>query len=211
MEAPAKSQPPRRSLGEWLFQLTTITIGVLIALSFDAVLRWNADRALLDEARARIALEIADNRSDLDAHLATFAERIAKVDQALRLIRELEVGAEPTVRKVDMTLAFPSLSDAGWQTAEQTGALALMEYPDVQELAELYTLQALVTDNVGASLMVANQAGSVLVTTDDVYTMSAATRDDFRARVIEVHARLKLDDDLGRILSAAYARGVSVR
>ena len=33
---------PRRAAGEWLFQLTTVTVGVLIALSFDAVLRWNA-------------------------------------------------------------------------------------------------------------------------------------------------------------------------
>ena len=33
---------PWRAAGKWLFQLTRVTVGVLIALSFDAVLRWNA-------------------------------------------------------------------------------------------------------------------------------------------------------------------------
>jgi hypothetical protein len=119
MEASAATPPPKRSIAEWLFQLTTITIGVLIALSFDAVLQWNGNRTLVNEARETIALEIAANRRTLDAHLATFADRIAKVYETLRLIRELEAGTEPTIREVNLTLAFPSLGDAGWQTAER--------------------------------------------------------------------------------------------
>lgn len=86
MEARVESPPSKRAVGEWLFQLTTITIGVLIAL---------------------------------DAHVATFAERTAKLDRALRLITELEAGTEPTVHEVDLGVAFPSLSEAGWQTAER--------------------------------------------------------------------------------------------
>jgi hypothetical protein len=58
--------PARRSSGEWLFQLTTITVGVLIALSFDAVLRWNSNRQLVAEATATISREIADNRGHVD-------------------------------------------------------------------------------------------------------------------------------------------------
>jgi hypothetical protein len=205
MEASAATPPPKRSIAEWLFQLTTITIGVLIALSFDAVLQWNGNRTLVNEARETIALEIAANRRTLDAHLATFADRIAKVDQTLRLIRELEAGTEPTIREVNLTSEFPSLGDAGWQTAERTGALALMDYSEVQELARLYTVQALVADNVGASLLATNAAGSVLFAVDDPFTMPPGMRDDFRRRVLELRARLKHDDDLGRILSAAYA------
>jgi hypothetical protein len=209
MEAPAEPQPPRRSVGEWLFQLTTITIGVLIALSFDAVLQWNADRALVREANARITFEIADNRSELDAHLATFAERIAKVDLLLRLVAEGESGAEPTVREVDLTLGFPSLTSAGWQTAERTGALALMEYRDVQDLAELYTLQTFVVDNVSAALTTTNKAGSLLTATDDPFAMAPTPRGDLRAHLLELRANLMLDDQLGRQLSEAYARSAS--
>jgi hypothetical protein len=69
-----ESAAPKRSTGEWLFQLTTITLGVLIALSFDAVLGWNADRVLLGEATRTIAREVADNRltQQLSAAYATY-------------------------------------------------------------------------------------------------------------------------------------------
>ena len=129
-----------------MFQLTTITLGVLIALSFDAALKWNADRTLMNEAHATIALEIADNRRDLERHLAAFADRLARIDTMLKLIGELEAGTEPTVREIDLGMGMPSLSTAAWQTAERTGALALMEYVEVQRLADVYALQSLVSD-----------------------------------------------------------------
>jgi hypothetical protein len=155
---------PRRarlSAGEWLFQLTTITIGVLIALSFDALLQCNADRELVEEARATIALEIADNLRELDAHLASYDERVAKLDDGLKLLAELEAGVEPTIHEVTLGMDFPSLNDAGWQTAGRTGAMALMEYSEVQELAELYTLQALFTDTLRPVLAEAIEAGVI--------------------------------------------------
>jgi hypothetical protein len=83
-----------------------------------------------------------------------------------------------------------------------------MDYPEVQELAKLYTVQTLVADNVGASLLATNEAGSVLFAVDDPFTMPPGMRDEFRRRVLELRARLKHDDDLGRILGAAYTRAV---
>lgn len=203
------TDPPRasrRSAGEWLFQLTTITVGVLIALSFDALLRWNADRALVDEARATIALEIADNRRELDAHLASFDERVGKLDNALKLLGELDAGVEPTVREVDLSLRFPSLNDAGWQTAGRTGAISLMRYPEVQELAELYTLQSLFTDTLQPAFMAANHAGAILTATADPFGMPPGTRDAMRARVLELKAYLELGQQLGQQLSAGFSK-----
>ena len=53
----------RAALGRRMaISATTITVGVLIALSFDALLQWNAERTLVNEARAMIALEITDNQ-----------------------------------------------------------------------------------------------------------------------------------------------------
>jgi hypothetical protein len=201
------TEPPRavrRSAGEWLFQFTTITIGVLIALSFDGLLRWNADRTLVDEARATIALEIADNRAELDAHLASFDERVAKLDNVLKLLGELDAGIEPTVRELSLEVHFPSLNNAGWQTAERTGAIALMQYPEVQQLAELYTLQSLFTDTLQPAFMAANHASAVLSATADPYLMPPAARDAMRARVLELRAYLELGRQLGEQLSDGY-------
>ena len=204
METSEQTRAARRSTGEWLFQLTTITLGVLIALSFDAALKWNADRTLLSAARANIALEIADNRRDLERHLAAFADRLARIDTMLKLIGELEAGTEPTVREIDLGMGMPSLSTAAWQTAERTGALALMEYVEVQRLADVYALQSLVSDNLNDAIRTVNHAGSLFLATDDPFAMPPAVRDTVRTRVLELRAYLQLDEQLGRQLLEAY-------
>jgi hypothetical protein len=205
METSEHPRAARRSTGEWLFQLTTITLGVLIALSFDAVLRWNADRSLVSAARANIALEIVDNRRAMDGHLATFSDRLDRVDRVLKLLGELEAGAEPTVREIELGMGIPSLSSAAWQTAERTGALALMEYADVQRLADVYTLQSLVSDNLEDAIRTVNYAGSFFLARSDPFAMPAAERDAVRARVLELRAQLQLDEQLGRQLLESYA------
>jgi hypothetical protein len=49
------------SLKEGLVHLTLITLGVLIALSFEGIASWREHRALVREARANLASEIHDN------------------------------------------------------------------------------------------------------------------------------------------------------
>jgi hypothetical protein len=205
METSEQPRAARRSTGEWLFQLTTITVGVLIALSFDAVLKWNADRSLVNAARANIALEIADNRRALDGHLAAFPERMARIENVLKLLGELDAGVEPTIREAELGMGVPSLGSAAWQTAERTGALALMEYFDVQRLADTYMLQALASDNLKEALATVNYAASLFLATDDPFTLPPAARDAVRARLLELRAQLQLDEQLGRQLLESYA------
>jgi len=199
---------PRRarlSAGEWLFQLTTITIGVLIALSFDAALRWNADRTLVAEARATIALEIADNRHELDAHLAAYDARVSSIDDGLKLIAEIEAGVEPTIHEVTLGFSFPSLNDAGWQTAERTGAIALMDYSEVQELAELYALQELFTDTLRPVMVGSTEAGVIMNSPGDPFA-SQAVRESVRSRLLAVRAYWELGRQLGAQLSESYSK-----
>jgi hypothetical protein len=204
---PADPAPKaRRSTGEWLFQLTTITLGVLIALSFDAVLRWNADRALVAEARATIALEVADNRRKIDSHLVGYGERVAMIDSLLKLLGELDAGVEPTVQEVKLLLGFPSLSDAGWQTAERTGAIALMQYEDVQRYARLYTLQSLFTEAVPPALVVATHVDAILNATMGPAGLPPAVRDDLRSRALELRAYVDLHQQLGSQLAEGYSK-----
>jgi hypothetical protein len=199
-------QPPaaRRSAGEWLFQLTTITIGVLIALSFDALLRWNDDRTLVAEARANIAREIEDNRRELEAHLATYEERVDRLDNVLKLLAAQEAGVAPTTGQMLFNMEFPSLNDAGWRTAQQTGALALMDYGDVQRVAETYALQALVAENLKPLLLIGNQAGSIVETASDPLALPPPMRDSLRGLTAELRGIVRVDEQLGRQLLAGY-------
>jgi hypothetical protein len=203
----SSEQPPvaRRSVAEWLFQLATITIGVLIALSFDSLLKWNADRVLVDEARANIAFEIADNRRELDEHLKSVDASIARIDTGLKLLAELDAGVEPTIHNVPLYMNLPSLNDAGWQTAARTGAVALMQYGEVQRLAELYTLQSLFTDTVQPVLVSVNEAGAIMNAPGDPFG-KPQVRDVIRARLLEGRANLELGRQLATQLSEGYAK-----
>ena len=191
-----------RWVGEWLFQLTTITIGVLIALSFDALLKWNGDRQLVNEARATIALEIEDNRRDLDAHLATYEQRIGRLDNVLNLLDQQDAGVELKSGQMDFYVEFPSLNDAGWQTAQQTGAVALMDYREVQRLAELYTMQGLVTENQTSLFLIANEATVIVETASDPLALPPPKRDALRESTVAFRAIIRFDEQLGRQLLA---------
>lgn len=203
MESSARPRVARW-LGEWLFQLTTITIGVLIALSFDALLKWNGDRKLVNEARANIALEIEDNRRDLDAHLATYEQRIARLDNVLKLLDQQDAGVVLETGQMDFYVEFPSLNDAGWQTTQQTGAVALMDYREVQRLAELYTMQGLVTENQTSLFPIANEATVIVETASDPLALPPAKRDALRERTVAFRGIVRFDEQLARQLLAGY-------
>jgi len=205
MESSERLSVARRSAGEWLFQLATITIGVLIALSFDSLLKWNADRMLVKQARANIALEIADNRRELDQHLQLVDESVAKVDNGLKLLAEHDAGVEPTIHDVPLDMNFPSLNDAAWQTAERTGALALMQYSEVQRLAELYALQSLFTGTLQPVIVAVNETGAIMNAPGDTFAQPQA-RDAMRARLFEGRAYLVLGQQLGQQLSSGYSK-----
>ncbi len=196
---------PKRSTREWLFQLTTITIGVLIALSFDAVLKWNADRALVREARETLALEIADNRKIIETHLASLAEQTAKLDAARQLLENLLAGNRPPNGELSVGLDLPSLSDASWLTAERTGALALMDYADVQSLARLYDRQEFAAQNQRELFSPLAAALTAIAASDNPMDAPPEAQRELLARVIDLRTRLWLHEQFARQLAAAYA------
>jgi hypothetical protein len=204
VESSEQPRVARRSVGEWLFQLATITIGVLIALSFDSLLKWNADRMLVNEARANIAREIDDNRRKLEGHLSTHEARIARLDTVLKLLDAQDAGVHLTTGEMGVAIELPLLNDAGWRTAEQTGALGLMDYDDVQRLAELYAAQTLRAENLSSLFLVGNEANSIIETASDPFALPVPTRETLRARVIEARGFVMLDDQFGGQLLAEY-------
>ena len=64
---------PISSLKEGLVHLTLITLGVMIALSFEGIASWREHRALVREARANLASEIRDNMNELSNRLKNIA------------------------------------------------------------------------------------------------------------------------------------------
>lgn len=137
--------PPQHPIGtkrDFFLHLFTITCGLLIALSLEALVEWGHHRALVREARENIRRELEDNKQ------ATIKD-IADVEQdRLRFVHNLD--EERALRdypshqhghSIDSTFSWSSTGDAAWRTARDTGALAYMPYDEVQRYADVYAQQ----------------------------------------------------------------------
>jgi hypothetical protein len=201
-----QQSPPARVLGhtvkEFLFQLVTITAGVLIALAIDGVVDWKHNRDLVREATATISREVTDNKAALERHLADADTREKDVDNSLQLAKELLATKTSSIHNITLGFHLSTLSTAAWQTAERTGAVAHMEYADVQKYAKLYNLQALYE---GEQRRVMEQVVAALSSMgEEPDAASPADLERFRQQLLAVRGMLLIDRQLADGLLKSY-------
>jgi predicted xylose isomerase-like sugar epimerase len=133
---------PVHSLREMLTHLVLVTLGVLIALSFEGIGSWREHRALLHEARANILSELRDNQKELAQRLEGIPKErdnlTAAIDVAQRLMDTKKLEGE-----VQLGFQTADLRDASRTTAAVTGAFGLMDYSEVKKYATVYGHQEL--------------------------------------------------------------------
>jgi hypothetical protein len=136
--------PPHEPMHGWrdfLLHLTTITIGLLIALGLEGLVEWQHHRHLVHEAEASLRQEIQSN----ERALAGILNNAEKQQGALKkdVVTLQQIIANPKFQPHDLTISFSltSLDDVSWRTAQNTGAFAYMPYALAQEYAGLYYLQ----------------------------------------------------------------------
>ena len=90
----------------------------------------------------------------------------------------------------------------------RTGAITLMQYPEVQGFAELYTLQSLFTDTLQPAFMAANHAGAILNAAADPYALPPSTARRRCARACSSSRRIWrwVSSEVGQQLSAGYSK-----
>jgi hypothetical protein len=198
---------PTHSVREFLVQLVTITTGVLIALSLEGALEWNHYRMLVREARETIAREIADNKNEIDTTLADLDKRQQDLDTALRMTGELLKAKKSGIRQVGLGFSFAELSAASWQSAERTGAVAHMEYAEVQEYTRLYGVQQLFADHQRQTLQRLTTALAI-VAGGDLHSAAPRDLELLRQQMLAVRADLSVQQQLGQQLAKLYGEMV---
>lgn len=194
---------PAHTVKDFGIQLLTITAGVLIALSVEGGREWWHYRSLVSEARETILREIADNRKEVEIVLNGTAKRRQNLSAAVRLADELLAKKTPTVHEINLGFELADLSTASWQTAERTGALAHMDYAEVQKYSRVYGHQELFAERQRAGVEQLGLAMGILQADP-----SAATPRDlelFRQRVIELGATVEIEEQLAKKLVQSYA------
>ena len=131
-----------------LSEIAIVTIGILIALSFDGLVEWRQERRLAREATATIRSEIAANKAQLDGRLKAVRDSRVHIEKTFKLVKLLLAERAQGVTDPDrvdtqgMVWFSIELTSTAMRTAETTGALRHMPYPEVSGYANLYELQA---------------------------------------------------------------------
>jgi hypothetical protein len=191
------------SLKDFLLQLLTITVGVLVALSIESIVEWRHHRTLVRDAKAMIALEISDNRKELDGELASVTRRNEDIGTALRFADDLLATKQTAIHEVSLGAAMSSLDSASWQSAERTGALSYMEYAEVKAYSSVYALQDLFVAQQRRAMASVTASLSILAL-GDPHKAQAKDLESFRTHLLAAIADLTAEEQLGRQLLKAY-------
>ena len=194
------------TLPDYAFQFVTVTAGVLIALFIDGLVESNHNRQLVVVAREMLAREVDDNLKELSGLSKSVASSTAEIQNSLKLANDLLSKGKSDVHQVSLNFNLATLSDASWQSADRTGALALMDYDEVRKYSELYSLQELFdTQQRKAVDMVA--AGSGLIASSfDPATANKQDLAKFREQAMMLGANLMVTEQLGTQLLEAYRK-----
>jgi hypothetical protein len=139
--------PPHESMHGWrdfFLHLTTITIGLLIALSLEGMVEWQHRRHLVHDAEASLHAEIKGNAANIDGVLADLHKRQATLKHDVYVLNYIAAnGKYPEDNHMSVDFRIVTFADVSWKTAQSTGALSYIPYDLAQEYAGIYKDQGL--------------------------------------------------------------------
>ena len=192
------------ALVDYVFQFITITAGVLIALLINGLVEWNHNRELVAQARVMIAREVADNLKELEGLPEAVEKSTADIENGLNLANDLLAKGKSAIRSVNLGFNLPSLTSPSWQTAQQTGALAHMEYDEAQKYSGLYYRQAMFDVQQTKAIDLVASASMLVARSFDPTTADPQDVRRFREQLMLLQANLFVTQQLGEQLMKAY-------
>ena len=131
---------------DFFLHLTTITIGLLIALSLEGLVEWQHHRHLVHDAEASLHAEIKSNASNIDAVVADVHKRQDTLKHDVSVLSYIAAkGKYPEDRHMQVSFQIVAFESVAWKTAQSTGALSYMPYDLAQDYSSIYMQQDLVT------------------------------------------------------------------
>lgn len=153
---------PVHTWRDFAIHLLVVTIGLLIALSLEALVEHLHQRHLLHTAEANLHIELQNNRNLLagDERQLNHTESELQQDIAILSARKSNPGiTEP----LNFDWTWNSVEASAWTTARDSGALTLMPYDTEQAWSVIYGQQGAV-----------NERASVYIA--DIYRAQAPTK-----------------------------------
>ncbi len=136
---------PIHTWRDFAIHLTVVTIGLLIALSLEALVEHIHQRHLLHTAEINLHIELQNNRDLLagDEHHLDLTQAHLQNDIAALTARKSNPALPDTL---NFGWSWNSMEDSAWTTARDSSALTLMSYDTEQAWAVIYGQQGAVND-----------------------------------------------------------------
>jgi hypothetical protein len=138
---------PIRSVRDFLIQIFTVTVGIIIALGLEALVTWRGDVALARAARADFTAELTANIDKISRQLpgmqGDMAWMTATITWGEAKLKHLPTKAPP---EAPDSRSFVVMANAAWDTALATQAIHHLRFTEARSLAEAYTLQKVMND-----------------------------------------------------------------
>jgi hypothetical protein len=185
--------------------LVLVTLGVLIALSFEGVGSWREHRALVREARANILSEIRDNQKELASRLQKIPEERDALDAAITVAQRL-IDTKKLEGQVQLGFVGADLRDASRSTAAATGAFGLMDYDEVKKYAIVYGHQEMFLRAQNDAMQLLTRCMAAVSLLQRSETAGTRELEDWKMNLRLTIASLTVEEGLGAGLVKEYQR-----
>jgi hypothetical protein len=140
---------PHESLHSWrdfFLHLTTITIGLLIALSLEGLVEWQHHRHLVHDAEASLHDEINNNATNITGALSVLHKREDALKHDVSVLKYVAAnGQYPKDKDMSVDFSIVGFDSVAWKTAQSTGAFSYMPYDLAQDYSRIYMQQDLLS------------------------------------------------------------------
>ena len=137
---------PIRSIRDFLLQIFTVTVGIIIALGLEGLITWHSDQNLARITRDDFRAEITENLANLQklnpGTQSDFKWMMAMVAYGEARLRHQDAKQPPLLS----SRSFTTLSKAAWDTALATQAIHHLRFQEARQLASTYSKQASLND-----------------------------------------------------------------
>jgi hypothetical protein len=150
---------PVHTWRDFAIHLIVVTIGLLIALSLEALVEHLHQRHLLHTAETNLHIELQNNRNLLagDERQLNHTEAELQQDIATLIARKSNPSvAEP----LDFNWSWNGMEESAWTTARDSGALTLMSYDTEQAWSVIYGQQGAVNERASVYIADIYRAGA---------------------------------------------------
>lgn len=191
---------------DFFVHLIVITLGLLIALGLEGIVEWGHNRHLVHTAEANLTAELQENRRTLAGDLR-FLNAAQKQFQSDLAILSSFKGTNHATGELRFNWTWNGPASAAWDTARNTGAVALMNYDSAERYSSIYSQQALVGTVSQVFLRDIYQTGAPLEGGRGLKDLKPAELDTMIANAQQTLADLQYLRDVSESLARLYQEG----